>query len=103
MKMQNHKRAHAGSSRALDAHGATVESGVLLALSGNARKKFSQLLRELAPVGQSSLAAALVSLCSDGWAIRHEPTGRYILSGRGAEMLAAAARKRGGQAHRRAA
>jgi hypothetical protein len=102
--MQNqNRRAIAGSSRALDAHGATVESGVLIALSGFARKTFGQLLHELAPVGQSSLAAALVSLCSDGWAIRHEPTGRYILSGRGADMLASASRKQRGREARRAA
>jgi hypothetical protein len=62
--MQNHKRrAIAGSSRALDAHGATVETGVILALTGgNTRKDFGQLLRELAPARQARLAAALARI-----------------------------------------
>ena len=62
-----HKRAYAGSSARLADHGAVIESAVLLALTGNTRKTFSQLLHELAPGNQSTLAAALVSLVTDGW------------------------------------
>jgi DNA-binding HxlR family transcriptional regulator len=105
--MQNNKRrALAGSSRALDQHGAVIESGVLLALSGgNTRKDFSTLLRELQPVGQSSLAAALVALRSDNWVTCNEDTGRYCLTARGLDMIqkVTSQRQRGGQARRRAA
>jgi hypothetical protein len=98
-----HHRAHAGSSRALDAHGATVETGVILALTGSVRKTFAQLVKALAPAGQSSLAAACVSLCTDGWLFRHPSTGAYALTSRGLDMVAAAARKQGGRQARRAA
>jgi DNA-binding HxlR family transcriptional regulator len=100
--MNHHRRALAGSSRALDAHGATVESGVILALTGgNTRKDFGQLLRELAPARQASLAAALVSLVTDGWIARNEHNGRFGLTSRGLDMVDAAKRKqRGGQARR---
>jgi hypothetical protein len=57
-KMQNHhQRAVAGSSRRLADHAAAVETGVLLALSGNAHKDFSRLLHELAPISQSTFAS----------------------------------------------
>jgi DNA-binding HxlR family transcriptional regulator len=97
------RRAVAGSSRRLDQHGAAVETGVLLALTANARKTFAQLLHELEPGSQSTLAAALVSLSSDGWILRSEHTGRYVLSARGLDMIKAASQKRGGQTQRRAA
>lgn len=96
-------RAHAGSSRALDAHGAAVESGIILALTANARKTFGQLVKELA-VSQSVLAAACVSLCSDGWLFRHPNTGAYALTSRGLDMISAVARKsKQGRQSRRAA
>jgi hypothetical protein len=98
-----HRRAIAGSSRALDQHGATVEMGIILALSGNTRKDFSRLLHELAPVGQSSLAAALVSLSSEGWLLRNSANGNYELSARGLDMIDASQRQRGRQARRQAA
>ena len=74
-----------------------------MALTGNAHKDFSQLLRELAPMSQSVLAAACVSLSSDGWILRNEHSGRYTLSARGLDMMQAASKKRGGQALLRAA
>jgi DNA-binding HxlR family transcriptional regulator len=102
MKMQNHKRAVAGSSRRLDQHGAAVESGIIIALTGNVRKDFSTLLRDLAPVSQSVLAAGLVSLCSDGWTFRNPHNGRYCLTSRALDMLASAKRS-GRRTARRAA
>ena len=100
--MQNHKRAVAGSSRALAEHAGAVETSVILALTAHARKTFGQLLRELAPISQSVLAAACVSLCSDGWTQRHPNTGAYALTSRGLDMIQAAAQKRGRQARRAA-
>jgi hypothetical protein len=59
----NLRRAHAGSSRRLDQHGAAVETAVLLALTpANTRKDFSMLLRELAPaVSQSGCRHCIVA------------------------------------------
>jgi len=104
MQQNHHRRAIAGSSRALAEHAGAVEAGIIVALTGNARKDLSTLLRELQPtVGQSSLAAACVSLCSDGWLFRHPNTGAYALTSRGLDMIKAASQKRGHQARRRAA
>jgi DNA-binding HxlR family transcriptional regulator len=91
-------RAHAGSSRALDAHGGAVEAGVVIALTGHhVRKDFSTLLRELAPARQASLAAALVSLTSDGWISRNEHNGRFALTSRGLDMVDASKRRQRGR------
>lgn len=100
--MQNQqRRAVAGSSRALDAHGAAVvESGVLLALSGNVNKSFSQLRDELS-ISQSVLAAACAELLGSGW-LHRTASGNFQLSARALDMLKAASQKRGGQARRAA-
>jgi DNA-binding HxlR family transcriptional regulator len=105
MNHHNNRRARAGSSHALADHGAVVESGVILALTGNnVRKDFSTLLRELAPARQASLASALVSLTTDGWISRNQDNGRFALTSRGLDMIDAAKRRqRGGDARRRAA
>ena len=103
MQQNTHRRAIAGNSRALAEHAGAVEMAVVLALSGNVRKDFSMLLRELAPsVSQSVLASAVVALGSDGWILRHEPTDRYTLTSRALDMLASAKRS-GGRQSRRAA
>jgi DNA-binding HxlR family transcriptional regulator len=101
--MQNtQRRAHAGSSRALAEHAGAVEMAVILALSGNQRKDFSMLLRDLQPISQSVLAAAVVSLCTDAYCFRHPNNGRYCLTSRALDMLASA-KRRGGRQARRAA
>jgi DNA-binding HxlR family transcriptional regulator len=98
---QNHKRAIAG---ALAEYSGAIETSVILALTANARKTFGQLLHELAPISQSVLASALVALVSDGWTQRHPNSGAYALTSRALDMVqAAAARKQGGRATRRAA
>jgi DNA-binding IclR family transcriptional regulator len=92
--MNRDKRAIGGSSQRLSGeHGATVEMAVILALTpAGARKDFGQLARELAlPANQSTLAAC-VSLSSDGWIVRNENNGRYRLTSRALEMLAASKR-----------
>jgi DNA-binding HxlR family transcriptional regulator len=62
--MQNQqRRAHAGSSRALDAHGAAaIATSVIMALANNVRRSFSDLLREIGDTSQSVLASTLVAV-----------------------------------------
>jgi DNA-binding HxlR family transcriptional regulator len=104
MKMQNHKRAHAGSSRRLAEHGAAaIATSIIIALANNARKSFSQLLAEIGDTSQSVLASTLVELCSDGWCFRNPNNGAYALTSRGLDMVDASRRQRGRAAARRAA
>jgi len=99
--MQNHyKRAVAGSSQRLTEHGAVVESGVILALTGNVNKSFSQLRDELS-ISQSVLAAACAALLGDGW-LHRTASGNFQLSARGLDMVDASRRQRGRQARRAA-
>jgi DNA-binding HxlR family transcriptional regulator len=99
-----YRRAVAGSSRALAEHGAAaIATSIILALSNNARKSFSQLLAEIGAPSQSVLASELVQICSDGWCFRNPHNGLYGLTSRGADMLDASRRQRGRSQARRAA
>jgi DNA-binding HxlR family transcriptional regulator len=100
--MNNHKRAIAGSSRALADHSGAVATSVILALAGHARKSFSDLLTEIGNTSQSVLASTLVQMCSDGYLFRHPHTGAYALTSRALDMLDAVRRQRGRQSRRAA-
>jgi hypothetical protein len=60
MKMQNHKRAYAGSSRRLTDQ-TELATAAILALAPNITKTFGDLVREL-KASQSALAAVIVEL-----------------------------------------
>jgi len=101
MQHNTQRRAVAGSSRALDQHGAAVvESGIIIALSGNVNKSFSQLRRELS-ISQSVLAAACATLLGDGY-LHRTASGNFQLSARALDMLKAASKKQRGQSRRAA-
>jgi DNA-binding transcriptional regulator PaaX len=93
-------RAHAGSSQRFEQHSAAVESGIIIALSGNVNKSFGQLRDELS-ISPSVLAAACTVLLGDGW-LHRTASGNFQLSARALDMLKAASQRQRRQARRAA-